>query len=160
MNKEEILNVICKMIDCGKVSTAMAQAVSTIGYVDAKRVLEICKNNNLVVESDDNELVPCVTTDELYALIENNAIDLSLPEQERIPEFCDMVKLISEYVDLVQIEGKPKYFAKCPFHKEKMPSFLVNSAEQYFYCFGCGLRGNASDFIVLATEKGLKKKGD
>lgn len=160
MNKEEILNVICKMIDCGKVSTAMAQAVSTIGYVDAKRVLEICKNNNLVVESDDKELVPCVTMDELYALIDNNAIDLSLPEQERIPEFCDMVKLISEYVDLVQIEGKPKYFAKCPFHFEHQPSMIINAKEQCFHCFSCGLSGDATDFMALIEEKGIKKKGD
>ncbi|MBR6751595.1 MAG: hypothetical protein IKM01_05045, partial [Clostridia bacterium] len=76
MNKETLISVISKMIDCGQISIQAVQALSSLGYVDAKRVLEICKNNNLVVESDDKELVPCVTTDELYALIDNNAIDL------------------------------------------------------------------------------------
>ena len=160
MNKETILNVICKMIDCGIVSTAAAQAVSTIGYVDAKKVIEICKRNNLVVEGDNKALTPCVTIDELYALVENNALDLSLPKQEKVSETYDIVKLVSEYVDLVQIEGKPKYFGRCPFHKEKSPSFLINADEQYFYCFGCGLGGKVSDFIALAKEKALKKKGD
>lgn len=35
----------------------------------------------------------------------------------------------------------------CPFHDEKTPSFTVVDAKQFFYCFGCGARGDVIDFV-------------
>ncbi len=35
----------------------------------------------------------------------------------------------------------------CPFHSEKTPSFTVYPSANSFYCFGCGIGGNAITFI-------------
>ena len=42
--------------------------------------------------------------------------------------------------------------ALCPLHKEKTPSFYV-SADGYFYCFGCGARGDVVDLEAALTGK-------
>ena len=41
-----------------------------------------------------------------------------------------------------------KYWACCPFHNEKTPSFVVNPEEQYYHCFGCGKSGNVITFLT------------
>lgn len=48
------------------------------------------------------------------------------------------------------IESKTRgrnYWAKCPFHADKSPSFKVSPNTQTFYCFGCGKHGDVIDFI-------------
>ena len=37
----------------------------------------------------------------------------------------------------------PEYVALCPFHNERTPSFTVNDAKGFFWCFGCGAHGDA-----------------
>ncbi len=59
---------------------------------------------------------------------------------------CDLVKIIGSRVKLKAKGGK--YFGACPFHKEKTPSFVVNTKEQFYYCFGCHAHGNVLDFIM------------
>ena len=41
----------------------------------------------------------------------------------------------------------------CPVHKEKTPSFSVDVKKNKFRCFGCGIGGDAIDFIK--ETKGL-----
>ncbi len=58
----------------------------------------------------------------------------------------DIVDVISQYVQL-----KPRgssYFGLCPFHHEKTPSFSVNRDKQFYYCFGCGAKGNVYGFVM------------
>jgi DNA primase len=72
----------------------------------------------------------------------------SIPESkiEEIRQRSDIVGLISEYVALKKA-GR-NHLGSCPFHKEKTPSFTVNSEKQIFYCFGCGQGGNVFSFLM------------
>ncbi len=79
-------------------------------------------------------------------------------------------------IDIVEVIGRrlklkksgANYFACCPFHGEKTPSFSVSPAKQFYHCFGCGAHGTAITFLMayeglsftaaveaLASEAGL-----
>ncbi|WP_104040841.1 DNA primase [Vibrio hyugaensis] len=58
----------------------------------------------------------------------------------------DIVDIIDARVKLKK-KGK-NYGACCPFHNEKTPSFSVSQEKQFYHCFGCGVHGNAIDFIM------------
>lgn len=57
----------------------------------------------------------------------------------------DIEGLIGSYVSLKRAGSNLK--GLCPFHSEKSPSFTVYPADNSFYCFGCGVGGNAITFI-------------
>ena len=57
----------------------------------------------------------------------------------------DIESLISGYVSLKRAGSNLK--GLCPFHSEKSPSFTVYPADNSFYCFGCGVGGDAITFI-------------
>jgi len=63
---------------------------------------------------------------------------------EEVREASDIVDVISEEIKL----GRGNK-ALCPFHEEKTPSFHINSAGQYFKCFGCGIGGDVFRFLEL-----------
>ncbi|MBN2449429.1 MAG: DNA primase, partial [Lentisphaeria bacterium] len=54
-------------------------------------------------------------------------------------------EVVGSYVRL-QKRGAD-YWACCPFHKEKTPSFKVSSSRQSYYCFGCHKSGNVFSFV-------------
>jgi DNA primase len=39
------------------------------------------------------------------------------------------------------------YFWRCPFHSDKSPSFAVYSDQDNYYCFGCGMHGDAIEWM-------------
>lgn len=39
------------------------------------------------------------------------------------------------------------WWACCPLHQEKTPSFCINAESQRFKCFGCGTSGDVIDFV-------------
>ena len=57
----------------------------------------------------------------------------------------DIESLIGSYVSLKRAGSNLK--GLCPFHSEKTPSFTVYPADNSFYCFGCGVGGNAITFV-------------
>jgi DNA primase len=57
----------------------------------------------------------------------------------------DIESLISSYVPLKRAGANLK--GLCPFHNEKTPSFMVYPADNSFFCFGCGVGGNAITFV-------------
>ena len=57
----------------------------------------------------------------------------------------DIVQVVSAYVPLKR--NGSRYWACCPFHHEKTPSFSVNGEQNLYYCFGCKAGGNVVQFI-------------
>lgn len=58
----------------------------------------------------------------------------------------NLADLIGEYVTLQNKSGR--WWACCPFHNEKTPSFSVNPEKGFYHCFGCGKGGNAIQFVM------------
>jgi len=70
-----------------------------------------------------------------------------IPRQviDEILSRSDIEPLIASYVSLKRAGSNLK--GLCPFHSEKSPSFTVFPADNSFYCFGCGVGGNAITFV-------------
>ena len=79
---------------------------------------------------------------------------------EEIKEKLDIVQVGETYLSSMKRSG-PNYFAPCPFHNEKTPSFSINQDLQIFKCFGCGESGDVITFIQkiegLDFPKALEK---
>ena len=65
---------------------------------------------------------------------------------ENLKENIDIVDVVGSYIELRKNGGSFK--ARCPFHDEKTPSFVVNQNKQFFHCFGCGKSGNSISFVM------------
>jgi DNA primase len=65
---------------------------------------------------------------------------------QQIKERADIVGLIGRYVPLKRSGASFK--GCCPFHQEKTPSFFVHPDKQFFYCFGCGAKGDVFGFFM------------
>lgn len=59
------------------------------------------------------------------------------------PDLLDTIR--NEGVELRQ-KGR-NFWACCPFHVERTPSFKVDPERGSFYCFGCGAHGDSIEFI-------------
>lgn len=57
-----------------------------------------------------------------------------------------MKKIIREIIDLLDAEEvKIGYAARCPFHRERTPSFIMRPKKDMYHCFGCGAHGDMFD---------------
>lgn len=65
---------------------------------------------------------------------------------EEVRNRSDIVDLVSSYLPLTRAGQNLK--ARCPFHEEKTPSFVVSPERQTFYCFGCREKGGVFDFVM------------
>ncbi len=65
---------------------------------------------------------------------------------QQIRDATDIADIISRYVTLSKTGQNLR--GLCPFHSEKTPSFTVTPAKQMFYCFGCGIGGDALTFLM------------
>ncbi|MDR3326500.1 MAG: DNA primase [Rhodospirillaceae bacterium] len=86
---------------------------------------------------------------------------------DEISSRVSLVKIVNSRVRLIK-RGR-NYLGLCPFHNEKTPSFTINEDRGFYYCFGCGAKGNVITFEMharglnfpeavksLAIEAGIK----
>src|SRR6202453_4635411 len=66
--------------------------------------------------------------------------------KEIVKQQADIVRVVGDYVKLKKA-GAQNYSGLCPFHDEKTPSFSVHTTRQFFYCFGCGEKGDVFRFV-------------
>lgn len=59
----------------------------------------------------------------------------------------DIVGVIRGYLPDLKKTGK-NWSARCPFHDEKSASFSVAEHKDFFWCFGCGAKGDAVGFVM------------
>jgi len=68
----------------------------------------------------------------------------------------------------IQQRGR-KHWACCPFHSERTPSFLIDTAKERAICYGCGWHGDSLDIALqitgwtiqqLAADIGITNAGD
>jgi len=66
--------------------------------------------------------------------------------KEDVRARLNIADVIGEHVRLSPA-GKGRLKGLCPFHKEKSPSFQVDTEQGYFYCFGCKAGGDVFSFV-------------
>ena len=62
-------------------------------------------------------------------------------------ESCVIEEVIGSYLPDLKKKGT-NYWACCPFHNEKTPSFSVSPTKGIYKCFGCGKGGNSVNFVM------------
>ena len=81
--------------------------------------------------------------------------------KETVDQIVDATKIEEVVGDFVSLKRKGgSFWACCPFHNEKSPSFHVVPARGIYKCFGCGKAGNAIGFLMdyerLSYSEALK----
>jgi DNA primase len=64
---------------------------------------------------------------------------------EEVKAAADMVSVVSARTQLRK--SGARFLGRCPFHEERTPSFSVNATDKYYYCFGCGAKGDLITFV-------------
>ena len=64
---------------------------------------------------------------------------------QEIKDKLNITEVLGQYVQLHKA-GRT-FTARCPFHKEKTPSFHVSPERGTYICFGCGERGDVFSFV-------------
>ena len=91
---------------------------------------------------------------------------------DEIQSRVSLSRIAGKLVAWDQRKSKPakgEYWANCPFHHEKTPSFRVSDHKGLYYCFGCQAKGGLISFVqktrnmdfreaveFLAAEAGLE----
>jgi len=71
---------------------------------------------------------------------------LSVDFTQHVKSMADIARIVGETVTLKR--SGSNYLGLCPFHQEKTPSFSVHATKQFYYCFGCGAKGDVFRFVM------------
>lgn len=67
----------------------------------------------------------------------------------------EFLTTLKDKLNIIEVAGNylnldrrgTNYWACCPFHHEKTPSFAINESDQYYHCFGCGESGDVFKLV-------------
>lgn len=65
---------------------------------------------------------------------------------DQVRNAADLAELLRGSVELVRRSGR--WWARCPFHDERSPSFSILPDGRNYYCFGCGAKGDAFTWML------------
>lgn len=65
----------------------------------------------------------------------------------------DLLKVLVFYGIINDDVPTSEFSIVCPFHDDINPSMRINLSDGTFFCFGCGLYGNAYDFVKNAQPE-------
>ena len=96
----------------------------------------------------------------LELLQQAEPLPLPLPQQSRgqspVPNNRSEIEALKRSVRIEEIarrylELQPngqRFIARCPFHEDQHPSFVLYPESQSFYCFGCQAYGDVITFLM------------
>jgi len=64
---------------------------------------------------------------------------------EAVRQAAELVRVVEERTALRKAGSQ--LTGRCPFHEERTPSFSVDPAKGFYYCFGCGKGGDVFTFV-------------
>ena len=67
--------------------------------------------------------------------------------KEEIKNSIKLSEVIGKNLSLKKRDNN-NYVALCPFHKEKTPSFNISDDKGFYYCFGCGKKGDIFNYLM------------
>ena len=65
--------------------------------------------------------------------------------KEELKQKADLLDIVEKYAPVVRRGAN--YFAPCPLHADKTPSFCINPRTNTYKCFGCGKSGDVINFV-------------
>lgn len=78
--------------------------------------------------------------------------------QEEINDIRSKMNVVEVIGDFVKLKKHgSNYTGLCPFHSEKTGSFTVSPSKQIYKCFGCGISGDAIQFLIEHEKKSFKE---
>ena len=87
---------------------------------------------------------------------------MSIPDdfKNELLDRASLAQVIGTSLNWDQRKSQPAkgdYWACCPFHGEKTPSFHVDDRKGYYYCFGCHEKGNAISYLRKTRNMGFRE---
>ncbi len=75
---------------------------------------------------------------------------ISREDVQKVREATDLVALVAERTQ-VKRKGRD-FWACCPLHQEKTPSFKIDPSTQLWHCFGCDEGGSVFDLVMKMDD--------
>lgn len=112
-------------------------------HVEAERNQKVMWSDGVKKPCSD-----CTTTPMIEAIRSGDVVLLQSilrPEPMKKTNYGELIEFLTKEVDLFEFLGLKEGPVLCPFHADTKPSAGVttlDTGEQFFRCFACGIRGN------------------